>query len=259
MTGVKMAAWGALAGLSLMILLFSVAEDGQRGQLLRPGVEASQPQSSAAVDMPMYNPPPRGAPGGRVGGSSRGIDGGGDERLPVLAVLAPDHTGLTVQEQPAIYWYLSKSTTYPIELTIIDNQTIQPLVEQRISGPIQPGVQRVQLADYDLHLSPGVPYRWSVALVVDPENRSRDILAGGFIERIALPETLQAQLAGASKARIPFIYAEAGLWYDSLAAISELIDAAPNNPSLRNQRASLLEQVQLAEVAQYDMRLHSAK
>jgi Domain of Unknown Function (DUF928) len=250
MTCVKIAAWGALAGLSLMIPLSGVAGDAHQGQSLSPVVEAPQQQLSAAAEMPMYNPPPRGAPGGRVGGSSRGIE----DRFPMLAVLAPDHTGLTGQEQPSLYWYLSKSTTYPIELTIIDNQTIQPLIEKRISGPIQPGVQRVQLADYGLHLSLGVPYRWSVALVVDPENRSKDILAGGFIERIALPETIRAQLAGASKARVPLIYAEAGLWYDSLAAISEVIDAAPNNSLFRSQRASLLEQVGLPEIAEHDTR-----
>ena len=112
----------------------------------------------------------------------------GLEMMPMLSVLAPDHTGLTVQEQPSLYWYLSESTTYPVELTIIDDQSIQPLVETRISGPLQPGVQRVRLADYGMRLSLGVPYRWSVALVVDPDSRSRDIIAGGVIERIALPE-----------------------------------------------------------------------
>jgi hypothetical protein len=242
-----------------MTPLSSVAGEAQPGKSLRPVVESPQQQSPAAVDMPVYTPPPRGAPGGRVGGSSRGLDSRAGDRLPVLSVLAPDHTGLTVQEQPSLYWYLSKSTTYPVELTIIDNQTIQPLIERRISGPIQPGVQRIRLADYGMRLAAGVPYRWSVALVVDPENRSRDVLAGGVIERVALPEALRAQLAGAGEARTPYIYAEAGLWYDALAAISDLIDAAPNNPSLRSQRASLLEQVQLAEVAQYDMRPHAAQ
>jgi hypothetical protein len=238
-----------------MMPLSGVTGDAQQGKSLRPVVESQQQQLPAAVDMPVYQPPPRGAPGGRVGGSSRGLE----DRLPRLSVLAPDHTGLTVQEQPFLYWYLSKSTTFPIELTIIDDQTIQPLVEKRLSGPIQPGIQRVRLADFGLRLSPGVPYRWSVALVVDPENRSRDLLAAGFIERVALPEARRAQLAGAGKARAPFIYADAGLWYDSLAAISELIDAAPKDPLLRKQRAALLEQVQLAEIAQEDTRLHPAK
>jgi hypothetical protein len=252
---VKMAAWVALAGLTLLVPLASAAGDAQRGKVLRPVVESPQQQSPAAVDMPMYKPPPRGAPGGRVGGSSRGLE----DRLPMLSVLAPDHTGLTVQEQPSLYWYLSKSTIYPIELTIIDDQTIRPLVESRLSGPIQPGIQRVRLADYGMRLSPNVPYRWFVALVVDPENRSRDIVAGGTIKRIAPPEALRAKLAGTGKVQVPSIYAEAGLWYDALAAISELIDAAPNNIVFRSQRASLLEQVQLAEVAQYDTRPHLAK
>ena len=256
---VKMAAWGGIAGLTLMIRLSTGAGDAYQGTSLRPVVEASQQQSPASVEMPVYIPPPRGTPGGRVGGSSRGLDGGLNDRLPGLSVLAPDHTGLTVQEQPSLYWYLSKSTTYPIELTVIDDQTIQPLIERRMSGPVQPGVQRVRIADYGRRLSPGVPYRWSVAVVVDPESRSKDILAGGFIQRIALPEALRAQLAGAGKARVPFIYAEAGLWYDALAALSELIEAAPHDMLLRRQRAALLEQVQLAEIAQDDMRLYPTK
>ena len=252
---VTMAAWGALAGLIFMIPLSSVAWDDHMGKPRRQVIESQNRRLAATVDRPVYIPPQRGAPGGRVGGSSRGIE----DKLPMLSVLAPDHTGLTVQEQPSLYWYVSKSTMYPIELTIIDNQTIQPLLEGRISGPVEPGVQRVRLADDGVRLSLGVPYRWFVALVVDPDNRSRDILAGGAIERIAPPEALRAKLARAGNAQTPSIYAEAGLWYDALSAISDLIDAAPNDRILRSQRASLLEQVQLAEVAQYDTRSHPAK
>jgi hypothetical protein len=184
-----------------------------------------------------------------VGGSTRGPG-----TPPTLSALAPDHTGLTIQEQPSLYWYLSKPTSYPVEFTIIDDRAIQPLLERRLSGSLQPGVQRVRLADYGLRLSVGVPYRWSVALVVDPENRSRDIIAGGAIERIAPPTELHAKLARAGKTRAPYIYAEAGLWYDALTAISDLIDAAPNDRMLRQERASLLEQIGLPQIADLDMR-----
>jgi hypothetical protein len=172
----------------------------------------------------------------------------------MLSVLAPDHTGLTAQEQPSLYWYLSESTTYPVEFTIRDDRAIQPLIERRLRSPTQPGVQRVRLADYGVRLSLGVPYRWFVALVVDPDNRSRDMLAGGTVERIALPEALHTKLARAGKTRAPLVYAEAGLWYDALSALSDLIDAAPNDPLPRQQRASLLEQVDLSEIAEYEMR-----
>ena len=255
MRDVKTAAWGVLAGLLLMIPLSSAASDDQKGKPRRQVVESQNQQSAAAVNMPVYVPPPRGSPGGRVGGSSRGPE----DTLPMVSVLTPDHTGLTVHEQPSLYWYLSKSTTYPIELTITDERAIQPILERRISGPVQPGVQRVRLADYGIRLSLEVPYRWFVALVVDPDNQSRNVIAGGFIERIALPEGRRAQLARAGKPQVPSIYAEAGLWYDALAAISDLIDAAPDDRALRQQRASLLEQVGLPQIAEHEMRLSRAQ
>ncbi|MEE9534557.1 MAG: DUF928 domain-containing protein, partial [Acidimicrobiia bacterium] len=203
-----------------------------------------------AVGIPVYQPPRRGAPRGRVGGGTRGP---GDQ-WPVLSVLAPDDAGLTVEEQPSLFWYLSNSTTYPIEVTIIDEQAIQPLFSTCLSPPVQPGVQRVRLTEYGVRLLPGVKYEWFVALVFDPDRRSKDILAGGVIERIELPEALRAKLVQAGKAEIPRFYAEAGIWYDAVTAISDLIDTSPDDPVFRKQRASLLEQVGLPETAEYDMR-----
>jgi hypothetical protein len=246
---VKMAAWLILGGLTFVIPWASVVWDDQSGQPSRQGIALQSARSAAAADMPEYIPPVRSAPGGRVGGSTRGPG-----TPPTLSALAPDHTGLTIQEQPSLYWYLSKPTSYPIEFTIIDDRAIPPLIERRLSGLLQPGMQRVRLAEYGLRLSVGVLYRWSVALVVDPDNRSRDVIAGGAIERIAPPTELRAKLARAGKTRAPYLYAEAGLWYDALAAISDLIDAAPNDQVLRQERASLLEQVGLPQIAELDLR-----
>jgi hypothetical protein len=245
---VKMAAWLILGGLTFVIPWASVVWDDQSGQPSRQGIALQSARSAAAADMPEYIPPVRSAPGGRVGGSTRGIG-----TPPTLSALAPDHTGLTIQEQPSLCWYLSKPTSYPIEFTIIDDRAIQPLIEKRLSGSLQPGMQRVRLAEYGLRLSVDVLYRWSVALVVDPDNRSRDVIAGGAIERIAPPTELRAKLARAGKTRAPYLYAEAGLWYDALAAISDLIDAAPNDQVLRQERASLLEQVGLPQIAELDL------
>ena len=244
----KMAAWSILGVLAFLLPWASVPWDDQSAEPRRQGVALQGARSAAAADMPEYVPPVRSAPGGRVGGSTRGIG-----TPPTLSALAPDHTGLTIQEQPSLFWYLSKLTSYPIELTIIDDRAIQPLLERRLSGSLQPGVQRVRLADYGMRLLVGVPYRWSVALVVDPDNRSKDIIAGGAIERIAPPAELPAKLAHAGKTRAPYTYAEAGLWYDALTAISALIDAAPNDRMLRQERASLLKQIGLPQIAELDM------
>ena len=46
--------------------------------------------------------------------------------------------------------------------------------------------------------------------------------------------------------------AEAGIWYDALDATSQAIAASPRDTQARDSRASLLEQVGLAEVARAD-------
>ena len=199
------------------------------------------PLFAADAGVPVYNPPSRGAPGGRIGGGTRG----GGQNVFVLSVLAPDHSAFTTSEQPSLYWFISKPTSLPIELTVMDPQGVQPILETRVPAPTKPGIQRVRLADYNIHIAPGAAYRWFVAVIPDADRRSKDILAGGAIERVDLQQDVKAKLARASEKEIPFIYAQAGLWYDALKSISDLIDAAPQDQELQNQRTALLKQIGL--------------
>ncbi len=204
----------------------------------------TQTTKSIAVNVPVYKPPLRGAPGGRVGGGSRGTP----RDLFVLSALVPDHSGLTTQEQPSLYWYISNPTSFRVELTISDTHGTRPLLETSLPSPVAAGIHTIRLADYGVRLTPGVQYRWFVAVVPDAARRSRDILAGGTIERVDAPETLRTRLAQARPEELPFLYADAGIWYDALAAIAELIERTPANPELRQQRAALLSEVGLPPV-----------
>jgi len=164
--------------------------------------------------------------------------------------LAPDHSGFTTKEQPSLYWFISNSTSLPVELTVMDPQGVEPILETRISAPVQAGVHRIRLSDYNVRLAPGAAYRWFVTVVPDADRRSKDILAGGAIERIEVSAELKAKLAQANKSDLPSIYAEAGLWYDTVAAISELIEAAPQDEALRQQRTALFSQVGLTGITE---------
>jgi hypothetical protein len=99
-------------------------------------------------------------------------------------------------------------------------------------------------------LAPGTAYRWFVAVVPDADRRSKDILAGGAIERVEATSELQGKLNDAGKDRAYYVYAEAGLWYDALKAISDQIEAAPANQDLRKQRAALLSQVGVPAISE---------
>lgn len=239
MNGVRIAAVACLSTLALVAVI-------SRSE----AQETKNPPPAANPGIPVYNPPLRGAPGGRVGGGTRGAGRTGREVF-VLSALAPDHPGLTVNEQPSLYWFISNPSSVPVEVTVAAPAGTQPLLELQLPPPVRRGVHRIRLADHNVRLAPGVPYRWFVAVVADPSRRSRDILAGGTIERIALPEGLRLKLAQADKAQLPFLYAEAGLWYDAFGAISELIEAAPNDPELRKQRAALVAQAGLPELPEY--------
>lgn len=214
------------------------------------GLESQDQKLGTPTSMPVYQPPLRGAPGGRVGGGTRGI---GDEVITLFA-LAPNHTALTTQEQPTLYWFVSNETKHPIEVTLIIEAAAQPLLEKRLPLPIQPGIHAIRLKDFNLHLLKATQYRWFVALVPDPGRRSKDILAGGIIERIELPEAVRVKLSQSDQRNVPHIYAESGIWYDTIMALSELIEANPNDMVLRRQRAALLEQVGLSQVAQYELK-----
>lgn len=210
-------------------------------------VFAADPQPGA-TGVVVYVPPKLGAPKGRVGGGARGTVPG----IPRLTVLAPDHPGRTVEAQPNLYWYVSRPTNDPVEFTLMSDDQVHPLVEARLADATQAGVHKVSLVQHGFKLSPYSTYRWYVAVVHEPDRRSKDVIAGGVIERIDMPDGLAEQLKNAKSEDQPKIYAGAGIWYDAINALSTLIDASPRDAALRVQRATLLEQVGLLDVAGYD-------
>lgn len=205
--------------------------DQRAGASLTSDRPAKPPAASEPAKA--FIPRVKGAPDRRIGAATRGEC----KTAPTLAALAPHPTGPTVHEQPALFWFVSTAVTEPIEfsLTDEDEKVIRPLLETRIAPPVQPGVHQIRLAGSEVRLELGKQYKWSVAVLCDPEHPSNDIVATGAIERAERP-------------------GEAGLWYDEVMAISEQIQSAPSDMNLRKKRASLLDQVKLSDVAAYELR-----
>jgi hypothetical protein len=209
-------------------------------------------QGKAQIQKPsfpklVYVPPLRGAPGGRVGGGTRGLS----MDLPLLYALVPDHVGLTTQEQPTLYWYLPEATTGPVDFFIIEKDESEPLFEIRFLPPFQPGYHPIRLSDLGVRLLSDRVYQWSVTL---GRMGSENFMSGGMIQRVKASDSLSTRLAGSEKSQVPLVYAQAGIWFDSLSSISEMIEVTPSEVSFRETRAVLLEQVGLEEVAKYDRR-----
>ena len=222
----------------LLTMAFTVGLAPAAAMAQQPQKPGTTKEGEAAI---AYTPPLRGAPQRRIGGASRG-----NESLPAVFVLAPDHVGLTTSEAPVLYWYVSGATKVKIELTLIDEKQTTPLVEVPVQPLAGPGVQSLKLADTPVKLKPDVEYQWTVSLVPDDKERSNDVISGGVIKRVARPASLDPA------EHRPAALAAAGLWYDAIAELSALIEQRPGDAALREQRASLLEQVGLKEAAAYD-------
>jgi hypothetical protein len=209
--------------------------------------------SSTSGQTVRYSAPPHSASQVRV----NGVAGrGGHVKLPDLFVLTPEHVGLTVQEQPTIFWYLSASTDTKLKVTITKDGEDEPLLETQL--PATKGIQRLSLAEKNVKLEPDVQYQVNFALIPDEKNRSEDLCASGMIKRVKPPQSLVAKLvARADPLDRAIAYAKGGIWYDALSVISDEIDRkdaqAAQAAAMRRHRAELMEQVSLPDVANYDL------
>jgi hypothetical protein len=165
--------------------------------------------------------------------------------------LAPEHVGQTASEAPSLYWYLSEIPEgggFEFWIGSVDAGSVsgQPSgasagedsdtwIRKDLLPPAQPGLQRILLSDYGVELEAGVEYSWTISSGLDAH-------PSGWIKRVELPASVAKRLTRASLGEAPAIYAEAGLWYDALSSLLELVSDHPNNESLRTARRELLRQ-----------------
>jgi hypothetical protein len=205
---------------------------------------SARAQDAAGGKSFSYTPPSRSAPAGRVGGSTRGSP----QSDFVVEVLTPEnHVGLSAVDQPVLYWYVSKPVNKLVEISIDTDEptAAPPLLETTLRKSWPAGISGLSLRDLGVRLKPGVTYRWSVAVVVDPAQRSSDVTATGMIQHVRPASgTIPSEPEAAAR-----ISAQQGYWYDALAALSRDADRRPDR---RAMRADMLDQVGLKVPAAFD-------
>jgi len=202
---------------------------------------------SAPETQLLYIPPDRGAPEVRVSGGTRGASNDGLR----IDVLSPDQTGLTIQEQPTLYWYSSAPIRGGARISIVAEKTNKTAMDDPIPGPLPAGIHAIGLRGTAVRLALNADYQWSVTEERSATDPSRNIVTSGMIRRVAPPgatsgTNLRASAEGCAE------YARAGLWYDALDAVSESIQHAPLDGRLRLLRSKLLQQVGLTNAAAAD-------
>jgi hypothetical protein len=214
-----------------------------------PATQPSSPTGGTSPPHILYQAPPQAGPITRVDGPLRGSA----DQWPTILLLSPEHTGLTTQEQPSLFWFMDRPAgNVKMVLTVLQDKNPQPLLQLSLD-PSKSGIQRADLSTTACKLAAGQEYQWVVALIPDEAHRMNDVTRSAVIRRIDPPESLvEKMLTLGSTVDRAVEYAKNGIWYDALSAVSDQIDAAPTDPAVRNLRAQLCDQVNLPQVAAYD-------
>lgn len=193
------------------------------------------------VPMPLYKPRKDSEHRARIGGQSRG----GELEEPNLTALVPDHIAFTIRNDPALCWYLSMHTSRPMTITVVDSRGIRPVLERPLPSPVHAGIHCTRPREYGVEFKEQEAYRWFVTLVVDPDRPSRDVVAGGVIERISFDEACALDMpctwTACSREAI-YRYSDSGLWYDAISCLLELIEHDDDKQTLRKMLDHLLQQ-----------------
>jgi hypothetical protein len=217
-----------------------------------------------------FRPPRRGIPGRREGGGTRdplACVQGNPARL--TAILPQTNLGLTTAEYPRFFWYLPQTRAKTAEFSLYQvNDRVDNLTPRQIDEKLKDQIP-VYRSQFDLTGTAGVAslslpknatlpplvagrdYRWSVAIICDPNNRQRDIKVDGWVQRVAPAAALSEQLVRATPSDRLRLYASNGYWFDTLSTLAELRCSNPTDTRLTASWTQLmrLEGVRLDEIA----------
>jgi hypothetical protein len=196
------------------------------------------------------------APSGqRRGGATQSLCPSTEENL--VALIPSTNIGLTVAEHPQFWFYISSSSrrSFLAEFVLIDeheNDVYKTPENYRLPENTS-GIISITLPQTSPPLQEGKYYRWVFSLICNPSDRSGDLTVNGWIERVPLESKLEQQLKTAANPidRV-FLYANAenGLWYEALTSLAQLRLSYPQDEQLAKDWISLLESVDLADIAQ---------
>jgi hypothetical protein len=210
------------------------------GVVLSAAQAAGDGASTGGSTPVVYKPPFLGAPATRLAGATRSLT-----KSVTLQVVAPEHTGLTLKEQPILYWFISEAVTKPVAITLLDERSPEP--ELKITTtPQAAGIWKVDLARYGASLRPGIEYRWTAAVIDESKGRPTNILASGTIKLVRPSEVGLSRVPQGSPSERAGKLAQAGVWYDAVEALFD------GGAALQAARAELFDQVGLQSVATFE-------
>lgn len=180
-----------------------------------------------------FKPPLRGAPGERKDSGSREPSG----CSAILAMVPSTNFGLTVSAYPTFWLYLpSLPKLRELTLTLLrerENGEQEIVYRTKFKITQNSGIASFHLPQAAPPLEIGRQYRWIFSCGA--------IARYGAIKRVALKPEIEHQLEQATPRERVLIWAENGLWYETLTELAKLRYTRPQDTQLAADWANLLQ------------------
>jgi hypothetical protein len=199
-------------------------EPPQRGTPTDRSDAVAHLRPSDVLEVLEYEPPQRGAPTDREDTVSRGNG-------KVMPVVPQQKIGLTAATHPTFVWFMSDSAD-SIKF-VLEDQNHQEIYSTTLEVTQEGGFVYLPLPESVPALEVGQRYRWYLA--------DEEFLGEGWLERVAMPVELATQLETASPHERVLLFAQNGLWYETIAELSQQLEQNPQNPDLLAVWKALLE------------------
>ena len=233
---------------------FNPPKDGAPGRLVGAGSRS-------------FDPPDFGNPERKEGAATRGpcnIDSENNKPFTALVPLS-DGFGVTISKTPTFFAHIPKGSSEEVQVEVefsLSDTEGKALYRTKVPMSEAPGVIAVQLPDpfpieplelYDEALKntnfplatqekppemePGKAYQWYFQMIC---NGQRDWWVDGWVQREQATADFADDLESASDEKKVELYAETGIWFDSVTTLARLRAANPDDRELAQKWQSLL-------------------
>lgn len=178
-----------------------------------------------------------GVPGRRVAGAVRSPSNCLSQSQHLTAIVPKSNIGLTTTGHPILFFYIPQTSAPMLEL-VVRGEDQEPAIKQSYKPSGKAGLVGIPLTATSLEI--GKEYRWFFSVVCNPKERAQDQVVEGAIKRIPLQPQLATKLQNATMQERLNLYANAGIWQDTLTTLAQLLSLNPNDGELKADWKALL-------------------
>ncbi|XHX78914.1 MAG: DUF928 domain-containing protein [Stenomitos frigidus ULC029] len=218
----------------------------------RPAASPPKIASPSKISL-KFKVPKRGAPRSTAGGASRGSCTAANKppsQLALKSLMPNTRLGLTFAERPSFFVYVPQSSAQTAGFLLLSDDDTEVVYETTFALPPTAGVVRFDLPNDAPAMQVGKQYHWYITTLCNTTTGlSGSPTVEGWLERIlpdaALTKALQKTLPG----NRPNLYAEAGIWHETLSTLADLRQQYPQNTRFLQDWREVLQSVGLDAVA----------